>query len=242
LKHELLFIRIIIRRIDIFTNYFNGVHRLMNRIKHIIWDWNGTLFDDVELCLEIINGILSRRNLGLLSLKDYRSIFTFPVKDYYEIAGLDFNKYSFEDLGREWMEEYELRKGECCLHKGAAGIIEKISGKGIGQSILSAYSQQSLEQIISRFGLRKYFTHMNGLDHIYATSKIENGKQLIKKLGSRGAENLFIGDTVHDYEVSKEIGASCILIADGHQGKKKLETCGVDVYDSLKGIPFDEIL
>lgn len=214
----------------------------MSRIKHIIWDWNGTLFNDVELCREIINGILARRNLSLLSLTEYRSIFTFPVKDYYVKAGLDLSKYSFEELGREWMNEYELRKDECGLHEGAAGILEQISEAGIGQSILSAYSQRSLEQIVNRFGLEKYFSHMNGLDHIYATSKIENGKQLIKKLGSSGDENLFIGDTVHDFEVSKEIGASCILIADGHQSEEKLGTCGVEVYNSLKEIPFDEIL
>src|SRR5574338_663611 len=106
----------------------------MSRIKHIIWDWNGTLLNDVELCCEIINGILARRNLSLLSLNEYKSIFTFPVKDYYIKAGLDLSKYSFEELGREWMNEYELRKNECGLHEGAAGILEQISEAGIGQS------------------------------------------------------------------------------------------------------------
>ncbi|HSD64152.1 MAG TPA: HAD family hydrolase, partial [Ignavibacteriaceae bacterium] len=82
----------------------------MAKFKHIIWDWNGTLFNDVGLCLEIINGVLTRRNLNALSLKAYRKIFTFPVQDYYEKAGLDFSKYPFEVLGREWMDEYEIRK------------------------------------------------------------------------------------------------------------------------------------
>jgi phosphoglycolate phosphatase len=214
----------------------------MNHVKHIIWDWNGTLFDDVELCREIINGILARRNLSELSLAAYRNIFTFPVQIYYEKAGLDFTKYPFEELGREWMDEYEFRKSECRLHKGAVDILDKISEKGIGQSILSAYSQHTLEEIVRQFGLDRYFSHMAGLDHIYATSKIENGRELMKKLGNSKGEILFIGDTIHDYEVAEEIGAGCILIADGHQGKKKLEVCGVPVFNTIKDIPLNEIL
>ncbi len=214
----------------------------MDRIKHIIWDWNGTLFNDVELCREIINGVLKRRSLGELSLAAYRNIFTFPVKDYYKKAGLDFEKYPFEILGREWMDEYEMRKKECGLHDGAAGLLEKISVRGIGQSILSAYSQHTLEEIVNHFGLDKYFSHMAGLDNIYAASKAENGKELMKKLGNGKGETLFIGDTVHDFDVAMEIGADCILIADGHQEKKKLEDCQVPVYNSLKDIQIDEIL
>lgn len=214
----------------------------MNKIKHIIWDWNGTLFDDVRLCLDIINGVLVRRNLNALSLEEYRNIFTFPVQDYYEKAGLDFSKYSFEILGREWMDEYEIRKSSCGLHKGAEDALRKISQKEIGQSILSAYSQNTLEEIVQHFGIKKYFSHMVGLNHIYATSKIENGKELMKKLGNGKGEILFIGDTVHDFEVAKEIGAGCILIADGHQDKDKLEACNVPVFNSIKDIPFDDIL
>lgn len=214
----------------------------MAKLKHIIWDWNGTLFNDVGLCLEIINGVLTRRNLNELSLEAYRKIFTFPVQDYYEKAGLDFSKYPFEVLGREWMDEYEIRKNSCTLHKGAAAALDKIHQKGIGQSILSAYSQHTLEEIVQYFGIKKYFSHMVGLDHIYATSKIENGRELIKKLGNGKGETLFIGDTIHDYEVAVEIGADCILIADGHQDKEKLLSCNVPVFDNIKGIPLDEIL
>ena len=31
--------------------------------QHIIWDWNGTLINDIWLVVEIINKMLARRNL-----------------------------------------------------------------------------------------------------------------------------------------------------------------------------------
>ncbi|MCX6282944.1 MAG: hypothetical protein NTW31_01715 [Bacteroidetes bacterium] len=71
--------------------------------KHIIWDWNGTLLDDAWLCVEVMNGMLEKRGLEKVSLDFYRSVFTFPVRDYYEKLGYDFEKEPFEEVGMEFM-------------------------------------------------------------------------------------------------------------------------------------------
>jgi len=73
-------------------------------VETIIWDWNGTLLNDVDICVESINILLSERGHKPLSKSLYREIFTFPVKAYYELAGFDFTNESFdfevaEDLG-----------------------------------------------------------------------------------------------------------------------------------------------
>ena len=91
---------------------------MIKNYKHIIWDWNGTLLNDVDLCVDIINRILIRRQLNSLSLEEYKKIFTFPIRSYYEKAGLDLSAHSFEDLGIEWMNQYENRRIECSLFEG----------------------------------------------------------------------------------------------------------------------------
>ena len=204
--------------------------------KHIIWDWNGTLFNDVELCVKLINSVLTKRDLPALSVELYRSIFTFPVKDYYALAGLDFAKYSFEELGKEWMDEYQERRLEVGLHSNAEEALNKIHSNGIEQSILSAYKHDTLLELVTHFNLNRYFTHLTGLDHIYATSKLDLGRDLMKKLEHVNSNVLLIGDTVHDFEVAQAMNIGCILIAEGHQSKEKLLPCGVDVYDSLEQV------
>ena len=206
---------------------------MLNKYKHIIWDWNGTLLDDVTLSVDIINGILTRRNLKILTLEEYKNIFTFPVREYYIKIGLDFTKYPFEELGIEWMNEYERRRSECNLHTEAERILNHISGLGIEQSILSAYPHKTLIEIVKHHNVDSFFTYLVGLDHIYASSKIELGKILIEKLDHSRGEILLIGDTVHDFEVANEIGADCILVAEGHQSKEKLLKCGTPVLDKL---------
>ncbi|MDH7606093.1 MAG: HAD hydrolase-like protein, partial [Melioribacter sp.] len=111
--------------------------------------------------------------------------------------------------------------------------LEKINGIGIEQSILSAYSLHTLEEMINYFNLRKYFKYIVGLDNIYAASKLHLGIDLMKKLGNGKGETLLIGDTLHDYEVASEIGADCILVANGHQSKNILLVSGTKVIDNI---------
>ncbi len=207
---------------------------MIQKYKHIIWDWNGTIIDDVDLCVELINWLLKEKNLKMITKEEYKNIFTIPVKNYYAALGFDFEKEPFEVIGKRWMDEYERRKFECTVYDGVVDVMEKINQLGIGQSILSAYSQHTLEEMVEHFGLTKYFSHIVGLDNIYAAGKLHLGKNLMKRLGNGKGETLLIGDTEHDYEVATEIGADCILSSNGHQCKEKLEKTGAVVIDNLR--------
>jgi len=204
------------------------------KYKHLIWDWNGTLFNDVFLCADIMNHLLKSRDLNKITLEKYRDVFTFPVIDYYKILGHDTSSDSFKQLSIEFIGEYEERKLECGLFSNAKETLSKIQERGISQSILSAYSQETLNEIITHFGLGKYFVNLVGLDNIYAASKLENGKKWMKELGFNKGEVLFVGDTVHDYEVATEINADCILFSKGHQVKKNIEVCSVPIINDLE--------
>lgn len=195
---------------------------MINKYKHVIWDWNGTLLNDVDYCRKIINRILVENDLPKLSLQKYREIFTFPVQNYYEAAGLDFSKKSFEVLGKEFIDEYEANKLTCSLHDNAVEVLSLIHKQGIGQSVLSAYLHDNLVNILDHYDLRKYFDNIIGLDNIYAGSKTHLGLMLIEQLNLPGNEVLFIGDTLHDAEVAKAMGVDCVLIANGHQVKETL--------------------
>jgi len=206
---------------------------LINNYKHIIWDWNGTLLDDVDFCKRIINRILIENNLPELTIDRYREIFTFPVEEYYKTAGLDFSKTSFEVLGKDFIDEYERNKLSCSLHKNAVEILSVIHKKGIGQSVLSAYLHDNLVKILDHYNLTQYFDNIIGLDNIYAGSKTHLGLRLIEQLKIPGDKILFIGDTLHDAEVAEAMGVNCILISNGHQVKEKLMVNSNIVLDKM---------
>ena len=76
----------------------------------VIWDWNGTLLDDLWLTLNVTNTLLAERGIGHLNQTQYRAVFGFPLQRYYSRIGFDFGKDSFDDLANEWCPLYERKR------------------------------------------------------------------------------------------------------------------------------------
>ncbi len=69
-------------------------------MRSIIWDWNGTLLNDLDLCISAINVLLGKRELPLLNRQTYKAVFSFPVKDYYKAVGFRFFQRKFCHSGK----------------------------------------------------------------------------------------------------------------------------------------------
>ncbi len=108
-----------------------------------------------------------------------------------------------------------------------------MTAAGLSQSILSAYRQTTLEQIVAHFGLTHHFIRLNGLDNIYAHSKAELGRAWLRELALPPADVLLVGDTLHDLEVARELGVDCILVAAGHHPGTRLRAGHDRVVENL---------
>jgi phosphoglycolate phosphatase len=195
----------------------------MKQIRHIIWDWNGTILDDSWLCVDIINKMLCKRNMPQITEQQYSEIFQFPAKTFYEKIGFDFNHHSIENLSNEYIKKYEKEKFKCntrsCFHK----LQPILNQNNIKQSILSAYVEKYLNNILVHHNMHDIFTHISGLNNCLAESKIKNGIALIEKINIPKDECLFIGDTIHDLETAEAMGIECVLIPSGHNSEERLK-------------------
>lgn len=202
--------------------------------SHVIWDWNGTLFDDVDMCVEILNELLEKYNLARITKSTYRGIFSFPVRRYYERLGFDFDRLSFESIADEFIARYVERVRECELYCGAGDVLRALSAHGMKQSILSAYHESYLKDVVSRCGIFPYFEHLCGLSDNFAGGKSGRGSELIAVLGCDLKSLVMIGDTDHDVEVAGALGIDVVLLAHGHQDGERLKRVqGAVVLDGI---------
>lgn len=205
--------------------------------QHIIWDWNGTLFDDAWLCIDIINRVLRDHGVASVSAERYQHVFGFPLKGYYQALGFDFGQTSFEDLSTDFILEYEQRKLECGLREGATAALDRLAATNISQSVLSASRQDFLDDAADQLGVADYFMRLNGMDNHHGHSKVDIGQQWVAQLDVPSEAVLMIGDTVHDYEVAQAMGIACWLVPSGHQHPDRLARCGAPVFPSLEALP-----
>jgi phosphoglycolate phosphatase len=199
----------------------------------IFWDWNGTLLDDTEACIATMNGMLSKRNMEVLSLDYYRKVFGFPVIDYYRKIGFDFQRESFEQLSVEFIDAYHTLLADAKLVADAEKVLRYFSGTGKKNIIISAMQQDMLLASVRGKGVQQYFNDIIGIDNIYAGSKSIMARKYVLSQKLSPAEIVFIGDTVHDFEVAVEIGCRCILVADGHQSEERLNHTDAEIVNTL---------
>ena len=210
---------------------------MLQQYRHIIWDWNGTLFDDAWLSVEIINTMLHKRGLPRIDQQRYQQEFDFPVREYYRRVGLDLLREPYETLAAEFIAQYDRRWVECQLRPHALEVVRALAADGYRQTILSASEQLRLQEMISVFPtLHDCFSRIIGVSDFYAVSKVANGQRLIAELGVAPGEVVFIGDTRHDFEVAQAMGIACILIPSGHHSREKLLHCQARVVDSLDAL------
>ena len=202
-------------------------------LQHIIWDWNGTLLDDLELCLEIINGMLKERELPAITRESYLEVFDFPVKNYYQKLGFDFSLEPFEAVSDQFIQAYERGRPECQLMDGSREILAALSSRRISQSILSASRRVYLTKAVQEYGIESHFNSIEGLDNHHAAGKLELAYQFLEFCPFDPAEMLLVGDTTHDGDIARALGVDCMLIPNGHHSRERLAATGLPVLNSL---------
>ena len=213
----------------------------MNRVDHVIWDWNGTLVDDARLCVNIVNGILSEMLIPKVSLEFYRDNFSFPVRSYYEKIGLPTEEASYREISEKFISEYRKLRKSCNLHKNARSVIMELSEAGIGQSILSAGKLSDLTTFVGEFGLSGLVDPVTGVSNIHAAGKKDISQAHLAEVGHDPSNVLLVGDTGHDEEVSIHLGVRCLLFTGGHNSVQVLEGCKSDLIDDLRQVLFHVI-
>ena len=184
---------------------------------HIIWDWNGTILNDVDHAVRCMNILLENHDLPTITLDRYKKIFRFPIKSYYDQLGFDYTVKSFESLCHEFVELFMDDINSCKPDQKIERHISEVSELGKKQSVLSATDQENLDRMIDLFGFEGIFSHVYGIQDKLGASKVERGKELISESLVPRERTVMIGDTLHDLEVAEELNIDVVLVSNGHQ-------------------------
>lgn len=189
---------------------------------HVIWDWNGTLLDDIEHAVSVVNILLQEQGLNPTNVEHYRKIFGFPVIEYYKRLGFDTSPKVFAEMCERFNELFHANIDRLDLWPGAREVLAEVKDMGKVQSILSASEQNMLNHSVKVLNVGHFFDYVMGIADKMAGSKIEFGHRLMAKAGVPAEECVMIGDTDHDLEVAQALGIDMILVEHGHQCPTRL--------------------
>lgn len=202
------------------------------RYTHIIWDWNGTLLNDVSASLASINDMLKIREMPPIDIDIYRESIGVPIRKFYERV-FDMEKEDYSIIINQYNNGYLKHLEACKLTDGAIEAIEYIRKNGSRQAVVSSSNNEQLCENIKKYGLDGCFEAVLGSADFYAGSKIDRAKAYLKKSGAKSENVLVVGDLEHDAEMAEELGADCVLLTSGHEHISRLEQTEAKLVDNL---------
>ena len=120
------------------------------------------------------------------------------------------------------------------LQNHARRMLERLSERGVAQSLLSLQAQTALDRALRHVRIEQHFTEVVGRSERDETARIATGRALLERLDAEPCRTLLIGDTVHDFEVAAALGTDCILVSHGHHSRDRLQAVHHDVVPSLR--------
>jgi phosphoglycolate phosphatase-like HAD superfamily hydrolase len=201
-------------------------------VAHLVWDWNGTLLDDLALVVTATNVSLASVGGPSVTAEEHRRDFRRPVWTYYEyVLGRRLTPEEFAALDRVFHDAYRRGLAETALAVDARDAMAAWTGT---QSLLSMWRHHELVPLVTRHGLHTQLLRVDGLrDRVGGGSKAPYLRAHLDALGLKGSDCVLIGDSIDDAHAAQEVGAGIVLYTGGITHPERLRATGLPVADSL---------
>jgi phosphoglycolate phosphatase-like HAD superfamily hydrolase len=200
--------------------------------KHLVWDWNGTLLDDLHLVVSSTNEAFATVGGRAVEADEHRRAFRRPVAEFYaEMLGRAVDDEEFGRLDRIFHDAYRLGLVGITLAADAMTAIKSWPGT---QSLLSMWFHSELVPAVETYGLAGVFTRIDGLrTDVGGDLKAGHLARHLDGLGVAGGDVVLIGDSLDDAAAADSVGAASVLYTGGFTDPLRLRESGRPVADSL---------
>lgn len=201
---------------------------------HIVWDWNGTLLNDLELVVRSVSESIGRFGHDPIDAESYRDHYTRPVRSFYDsLFGRQVGDMEWSDLNKTFHEVYYAGVDSANLADDAVAVLDGAAGLGIGQSLLSMSTHQHLVPTVRTHGIEQYFSLVTGLEKPSGEVKAAYLERHLLDQAVDPSTVVVVGDTPDDHVAAMSVGARSILYDGGSHHRHVLEAQGAPVANSL---------
>ncbi|MER7082321.1 Phosphoglycolate phosphatase, HAD superfamily [Saccharopolyspora kobensis] len=205
------------------------------RTAHVVWDWNGTLFDDADALIQSTIEAFEVIGAPPVTVEQYREQHTQPIDVFYDrLFGAPVPPDVRSALHAAFHEAYSRRRPSLSLAVDAREVLGAIAARGLSQSLLSMHPHDRLTTLVDRFGITAHFARIDGQRGPDRGFKRAHLAEHLAELGLTAGDALLIGDSVDDAVAAKALGMRCVLYASGLHATEVLAEQGVPVVTSLR--------
>ncbi len=191
-------------------------------IRNIIFDWSGTLVDDLPAVLQASNFVLTQSGQPAMSLEKFRAEFTLPFKKFYDRHTPDVPMAQLEN----WFHrEFRQAQASVVALPHARAFLEFCRAEKIRTFLLSTIHADHFAAQNRSLGLDAF------LDRPYTDvwDKREKIHEILRENNLKPDETLFIGDMEHDIETARHGGIHSCAVLTGYNTVDQLRAAKPDL-------------
>lgn len=203
-------------------------------IKLVVFDWNGTLFSDVEAAVHAANARMKFLNRPAITSKQFQDAFEIPAVKTYTNLGIDPKLLQINsiELSKTFHDAYESRARNVRTRAGAREVLTYLENQKISKIIFSNHTVEGIKFQINRLKIAKFFNVVLANENIYASH--HNGKKhrleaYLKTQNFKSSEVIIVGDSPEEVNIGKDLGLKTVAITGGFCSTKRLKASKPDV-------------
>ncbi len=191
-------------------------------IRNVIFDWSGTLVDDLPAVWQATNHLFARAGVPELDLERFRSEFQLPARGFF---ARHVGHVSEADSLRWFFERFAELQSTVTALPHAREFLAFCQREGMRTLVLSAVPGPWFTAQAAALGFTEFLHH-----HCLG---VEDKRGLIGRLLSEHgwvpAETLFVGDMQHDIETARQGGVAAVAVLTGYNRLEQLRAAEPDL-------------
>lgn len=197
----------------------------MPMIKHIIFDFDGTIVDSLDLSFYIYNELAEKFKYKPVTYADLNVLKHAPLKERFKAVGIPL--YKIPIMTFDVYNMYNNKVSTLKAFDGINDVIKKLKKAGLSLSVLSSNSVKNISDFFDR-------NSIEGFDNIISSKNIFGKHKTLKKFMKHNNlsrdEIIYVGDELRDVEACKKMAIKVIAVLWGFDPKNLLETGEPDFF------------
>jgi phosphoglycolate phosphatase len=191
-------------------------------MKNMIFDWSGTLVDDLPPVLDATNRIFAHHGRAEMDREEFRRTFRLPFAEFYAevLPGV-----AMADLDKLYFEFFVESERRVTVLPGAIEFLDYCQAENKRVFLLSSIHQDHYSAQSEALGLARYFERA----YAQVLDKKEKIHEILDTHRLDPAETMFVGDMVHDIETARHGGVFSVATLTGYDPPERLAAARPDL-------------
>lgn len=185
--------------------------------KHWIFDWSGTVVDDLGLVICATNYVLGQYGKPKMDLDTFRREFCLPYEEFYQnhLPGSNM-----EEVEAHFRHGFDISEVKVTVLPYAKEFLDYLKASGCKLYVLSSMCEKVFDEQVVELGMDHYFeqTYAGVLD------KREVIGEMMATHGMGKRNTVFVGDMTHDVDTAHHAGIMSVGVLTGYNQASVLAT------------------